>query len=684
MLFSVIKIIFVALIHGKSNRMKNLLLTFLLGFISLTSAAQQSYEWEALFEELYANNDENTDAKEQTFELLADLSEHPLNLNTASREELERIPFLTAEQIEDIQAYVYQYHGMQSLGELAMIESLDALRRQLLPYFVSVSPIDEQRQFPTLSSIVKGGKQTLLFTAYLPFYQRAGDRNGYLGYPYTHSFRYSFRYADYVQAGLVGAQDAGEPFFAHRNSLGYDHYSFYLLLRKMGRLKSLVVGRYKVNFGQGLVINNSFGFGKLAILSTLGRQSVGVHAHSSRSPVNYLQGGAATIELAKHIDITAFLSYRSIDAGLTESGTIKTILRTGYHRTEREMRGKDAATQFAGGTHLAWSSGAYRMGLTAIYSCFNKDLTPNTSLYYRKYAPSGNNFWNIGADYSYQHPRWSLVGEAALDNKGSVAMMNNLTCQPTSNLSLLAVQRYYSYQYTALFARGLTNNGTVQNESGILVGANWNVKRGLSLMAYTDFAYFSHPRFGAHIASKTWDNLIMLTYSRRRWTVLTRYRVRISEKDNTNKTTLVNELTQRGRFSLAYSATSWSCKSQLDIATNNYLKSSFGYMFCESGTWKPLSWLMINASIGYFHTADFASRIYVYERGPLYSFSFPAFFGRGMRYSFFARADLSNHLMCILRSSTTHFFDRNQISSGLQKVHSSTLSGLDIQLRWRF
>ena len=32
-----------------------------------------------------------------------------------------------------------------------------------------------------------------------------------LGYPYTHSFRYSFRYSDYVQAGLVGAQDAGEP-----------------------------------------------------------------------------------------------------------------------------------------------------------------------------------------------------------------------------------------------------------------------------------------------------------------------------------------------------------------------------------------------------------------------------------------------------------------------------------------
>lgn len=664
--------------------MRNLLLTCLLGLFSLTSTAQQTNDWEELFEELYASNEENVDAKEETFELLADLSEHPLNLNTASRDELARIPFLTAEQIEDIQAYVYQYHGMQSLGELAMIESLDALRRQLLPYFVYVSPIEEQHQFPTLKSIIKGGKHTILLTGHIPFYQREGDRKGYLGYPYAHSFRYSFRYGDYVQAGLVGAQDAGEPFFAYGNRLGYDHYSFYLLLRKMGRLKTLAVGRYKVSFGQGLIINNSFGFGKVAMLSTLGRQATGIHAHSSRSAANYLQGAAATVEIAKHLDLTTFLSYRSIDATLTDSGTIKTILKTGYHRTVREINSKDTATQFTAGTHLAWSSGAFRVGLSGIYSCLNKELTPNTSLYYRHYAPSGTNFWNVSADYSYQHPRWSLAGETAMDSKGSIAMVNNLSYLPTSKLSLLAVQRYYGYQYTALFARSFGDNGTVQNESGLLIGANWNVKRGLSLMAYTDFAYFSHPRFGAHTVSKAWDNLLMLTYSRQHWSLLARYRFRIREKDNRDKTTLVNEVTQRGRLSLAYSAESWSCKSQLDVAASNYLKRSFGYMVSESGAWKPLSWLTLNGMIGYFQTTDFASRIYVYERGPLYSFSFPAFFGKGMHYSLFARADLSSRLMIILRSSTTHYFDRDHISSGLQQVNSSTLSGLDIQLRWRF
>jgi len=110
--------------------MKKLLLTFLLGLASLTVTAQQSLEWEELLDELYATGEEHTVTREENLETLTDLAAHPVNLNTATREDLERIPFLTAGQIEELQAYVYQYHGMQSLGELAMIESLDAVRRQ--------------------------------------------------------------------------------------------------------------------------------------------------------------------------------------------------------------------------------------------------------------------------------------------------------------------------------------------------------------------------------------------------------------------------------------------------------------------------------------------------------------------------------------------------------------------------
>ena len=55
-----------------------------------------------------------------------------------------------------------------------------------------------------------------------------------------------------------------------------------------------------------------------------------------------------------------------------------------------------------------------------------------------------------------------------------------------------------------------------------------------------------------------------------------------------------------------------------------------------------------------------------------------------MRCGLFARADLSCRLMFILRCSATRYFDRSTISSGLQQIHSSMMSDLDIQLRWKF
>ena len=87
-----------------------------MALISLSAIAQKTVEWEKYFDELYASNDENAEAKEEIFDVLSDLSEHPINLNTAQREDLERIPFLTEAQIEELQAYIYQYHGIREFG----------------------------------------------------------------------------------------------------------------------------------------------------------------------------------------------------------------------------------------------------------------------------------------------------------------------------------------------------------------------------------------------------------------------------------------------------------------------------------------------------------------------------------------------------------------------------------------
>jgi hypothetical protein len=226
-------------------------ITLLLTLFNSTVYAQDSLSWENFVND-YATEETDENSLTESFEKLTDLHEHRLNINTASRDELGALPFLSDKQIEDILAYIYSYGAMKTMGELMMIESLDYETRQKLMRFIYVGDVDS-RHFPSLQNILKYGKQDLLMSASVPFYNREGDRNGYLGYKYRHSLRYSYRYGNNVKFGIVGAQGAGEPFFANRNKMGYDHYSYYLIINDYHRIKALALGCYKLSLGMGLV-----------------------------------------------------------------------------------------------------------------------------------------------------------------------------------------------------------------------------------------------------------------------------------------------------------------------------------------------------------------------------------------------------------------------------------------------
>ena len=115
------------------------------------------------------------------------------------------------------------------------------------------------------------------------------------------------------------------------------------------------MGRYRLRFGMGLILNNSYGFGKLATMTTLMNASTRISGHSSRSEGNYLQGAAGTVQLSKTLGLTAFVSYRKIDATLNkDSTTVASILTSGYHRTISEMNRRRNTSEVLAGGHLNW------------------------------------------------------------------------------------------------------------------------------------------------------------------------------------------------------------------------------------------------------------------------------------------------------------------------------------------
>ena len=663
--------------------MKALVISIGLLLVGVLNAWGQDDSWQDVIAELATSDDMESPAWDNTIDLLTELADSPIDINNATREDLERLPFLSDIQIEDIMAYLYQYGSMKSEGELAMIVSLDPLRRKLLTRFIFFGEKNEDRKFPKLSDISKYGKHDILASIKVPFYERKGDKNGYLGYQYKHSIRYTFSYSDYVKIGLTGAQDAGEPFFAGRNSMGYDHYSFYLSLRKMGRIKSLVVGRYKVKMGMGLVINNNIGLGKLTSLSSLGRQSNYIGGYSSRSDANYLQGAAITVSLPANMELTAFESYREIDATLNkDDGSIATILKTGYHRTPTEMEKKNNSSQSLAGGNLSFDKNGFHAGVTALYTHLNRNIDPGEQLYRRYYA-KGQDYWNISVDYGFNKGRFSFAGETATGDCNAIATINKLGFRASGSLSLMAVYRRYSYKYYSLFSESFSEGGYVQNESGIYLGAEWHPSSYLSMSAYSDYSHFPWAKYLIDFSSRAWDNLVSASYSRGNITLGLRYRLKMKEKNNDEKNGLTDDITHKARLFVEYKTETWKLKTQADFTSDHYKENSNGWMITQSASWTPNRKLSFSASAGYFNTDDYNSRICFYEKGLLYSFNYPSLYGEGVRYSLWTRLTLSSRIWITAKLATTDYFDRDHISSGLQQIDHSSMTDLELQMRVR-
>jgi len=656
--------------------------------LTLTATAQQEQTWEQVWQEIMTPEDVEDESEvslEAYYDQLQQLAEHPLDLNHTTREELELLPFLSDQQIMDLMEYLNRYGPMRSMNELKMVSSLDYQQITLLPFFVYVGEVPkEEPHFPSFQNIMKYGKHTVTATGNIPFYEREGDQNGYMGYRYRHSLRYEFSYGNYVKAGLIGAQDAGEPFFANQNNWGYDTYSYYVQLKKLGIIENAVLGKYKVSAGMGLVLNTSFQLGKLATLQNMGRQTNTLRAHSSRSEADYFQGVAATIRLSKPLTFTVFASYRPIDATLNSDGTAATIITSGYHRTPNEMQKKHNTHQTAFGGSVGYRHNGLRLGANAVYTYMDRMLCPNTETLYRRYYPQGNKFFNASLDYGYTHYRFTLHGETAMNKEGAIATVNSLSLHLSGNMSVVAIQRFYSYRYNGLYAHGFGNSSRTQNESGIYLGATWQPLSRLHLQGYVDYAYSPWSRYQVSQASHSWDMLLQGTLQWRQWNLQARHRTRLQQKDDDTKKRLIPYNEHRTRLSITHTSDAgWTSNTQADYVYTVYKEMSQGWMVSQQTGYQQDTW-QASMSLGYFDTDSYAARIYLYERQLQHEFTFPSFYGNGLRLSLYAHISLNDHLRLATRLGYTNYFDRSSIGTGLQEIAQSHTTDLDIQLRWKF
>ena len=90
----------------------------LLYFVFLGCYAQNGHRWETVLGQVMTAEDMADEGWQQNYELLCELEQSPININRTTREELEALPFLSAQQVEAIMEYLHRYGSMKSMAEL--------------------------------------------------------------------------------------------------------------------------------------------------------------------------------------------------------------------------------------------------------------------------------------------------------------------------------------------------------------------------------------------------------------------------------------------------------------------------------------------------------------------------------------------------------------------------------------
>ncbi len=277
----------------------------------------------------------------QFIEDLLYLCENPINLNTATMDDLKKFIFLNDFQISSLIDYRDSTGSILTLYELQTIVGFDLIDIQRMAPFVKVVQEDKTN----LASIYYG-RNELSFryrtSVETPIgYTKNYTGSGYLGDKNAYYTRYSYRGGKHLQMGFIAEKDAGEPFFDGKFKTGFDYLSGYVMFTKIGKVKKLIAGDYHAEFGQGLTFWNSLSFGKSSSVLGVRKRADGLTKHSSAFESQYMRGAGITVPILK-AELTVFASHRNIDANISdtlENGDLaySSLPETGLHRTLTEI-----------------------------------------------------------------------------------------------------------------------------------------------------------------------------------------------------------------------------------------------------------------------------------------------------------------------------------------------------------
>lgn len=652
-------------------------------------------------EEEMIGESENEEEEDDRLQLLHAYRRNPLDLNQASAGELELLG-LHALQITALLEHRKRFGDLIAIQELQAVKGWDMRTiHAVIPYVIVGERAANNAR---LTKGWKSGTHFLLIRSSRTLetskgFQSSQSGKAYEGDPQKILVRYRYTSHAGIQGGFTIEKDAGEALFRGIKR-PFDFASGHLQVKNTGVLTTLIIGDYKVQTGQGLLLWQGNGFRKGAGSLMVKRQGPLLLPYTGAGEYLFSRGLAAGWG-TKAWKFLTFFSNRRLSAtiGIDEHGekSISTMLQAGLHRTVSELNKKNNVQHNMYGATARYHFHAGHVGFNVLQHHFSIPFAAGREPY-AAFDFTGKQISNVSMDYSYTGANFHASGEWALDHTGKLAVVNSVMVALDGKADIVVLHRRYAREFASFHSNAFADQAVPQNETGWYAGIAIRPGKMWQIDGYIDLALFPWLKYSADAPSHTVGYSFLARYvpsKKAEWFVRFRTEFRqvnsqVNAADHFNALQPASKTSVRTNASFQLSR-EWTVRQRLELtraAKQHPDAGDYGSMyFAELFYKRPSGAGGYNFRIIFFATDGFDARIYSYEHDVLFNASVPAVDGKGIRYYLNAhhkirspetkakwRADL------YLRWSQTIYADKQIIGSGMDEITGNKKSEIKLQL----
>jgi hypothetical protein len=672
--------------------MKGLCYILALILISFKIVAQpQETDIQKMLDDWVQTQNENIDY-EQVLENLLLLVNDPINLNTASAEELRAILFLTEQNIYHFMAYRENAGPLTNLYELQSIETWTTeLIENILP-FVKIST--EIKNKNLLQRIGKEGNGYMLIRNDALLQRKNGftttnQEEKFKGSPIRTLIRFRKQQANDFAIGFTAEKDAGEnwEWKPKQNKTGFDYTNAYLQVQNKKFIRNLIIGNFQIQTGQGLLFGNAFGLGKSGETITTVRRVTTLYKPFTSTMENAgFRGLATTLNINKNISLSIYASNinksSSVSADSTENQTISSWRNTGLHRNEKELAGRKNSIEKSYGLTLQYENQTSVLGLQMLQTEFSTTINPDINLH-NQFTFRGNRYQGASFYFSKTSGAFHVFHETAVHRKKIASNLGVVTALSNRTDWLLHF-RYYNQAFISLYANPFAEGSTAQNEIGFYTGIKHQIKKKHVLAAYLDFFQFPWLRYRVYQPATGWDALFRYAYSPNKTTrLLLQYRIEIKPRNfSTEQETYKINNIQRQHIIVSFNNQPherWRFTTRLQKSFVHTDNSSAGIVLAQDISYRHQS-LAVHYRYAVFKTDTFDARHYLAERDVWSAISLPLLNGNGVRQYVLVEYKLRKWLSAQIRYATLVYTDLQESGSGIDSIIGNTRNEIKVQV----